>query len=123
MAAGIFQREASDLTVSVDDHLADCFTAPGSQGDIHHGVVAGLARDRGADALEAAGGVRHFPPPARQPVHRVTVQPHVEFPACFLPATFDKVAEQRLCPVRRAWWDVLGHWLASVLPGRATRIL
>src|ERR1700684_1618662 len=118
MSARILQRQASNLALSVKDHLADGFTAPGNQRDIHHGVIAGLAGDRCAYALEAARGSRHFPPLAGEPVHDVIAQPHRGFPAYLLPATLDEVAEQRTCPVRRIWWDALGHCLAPVLLGR-----
>src|ERR1700727_667115 len=119
MSAGILYRQASDLTLSVKGHLADCFTTPGNQRDIHHGVIAGLAGDRRADVLEAASGVCHVPPPTGEPVHEhVIVHPRAEFWACLPPATLDEVIEQRTCPVRRVWWDVLGHCLAPVLPGR-----
>jgi hypothetical protein len=119
MPAGILYRQASDLTVSVKDHLADCFTTPRNQRDIHHGAIAGPAGDRRADALEAASGVRHVPPPAGEPVHEhVIARPRVEFRACLPPTTLDEVTEQRTCPGRRIWWDVLGHCLAPVLPRR-----
>src|ERR1700733_7217939 len=119
MPTGIVYRQASDLTLSVKGHLADCFTTPGNQRDIHHGVIAGPAGDRGADALEAARGIPHVPPPAGEPVHEhLIVQPRVEFGACLPPPTLDEVTEQRTCPVRRIWWDVLGHCFAPVLPGR-----
>src|ERR1700728_3588230 len=119
MSTGILYRQPSDLTLGVKGHLADCFTTPGNQRDIHHGVIAGPAGDRRADALKAASGVRHVPPPAGEPVQEhVMAQPRVEFRACLPPTTLDEVTEQRMCPVRRICWDVLGHCLAPVLPGR-----
>src|SRR5580693_4934481 len=100
MPAGIVYRQASDLTLSVKGHLADCFTTPGNQRDIHHGVIAGLAGDGRADALEAARGVSHVPPPAGELVH-VIAEPPGGFPPYPLPAILDDVAEQRMRPVRR----------------------
>src|SRR5258708_15780243 len=94
MSAGIFQRQARDLTVRVEDHHASgCFTGPESQRDIYHGVIAGLAGGRGAHAFEAANGPGHASPPVGDPVYvHVLSQYHVEFTACLLPATLDASA-------------------------------
>jgi hypothetical protein len=119
-SAGIFQPQAGDLTVTIDDHTPDSGTGLEGQRDIYHGVAARLAGHRGSHALEPASGLGHGSPPACDPV-RIHAHARVEFVACLLPAAPDEIAEQRLCPVLWIGRNVLCHrpcsctcWLAAV---------
>jgi hypothetical protein len=57
-----FQRQASDLAGTVEDHFPDCPAGCESQRNIHQGVTAELPGGRGIYALEAARGIRHRRP-------------------------------------------------------------
>jgi len=86
-----FQRQASDLVGTVEDHFPDCLSGRESQRDIHQGVTTELPGRRGIYALEAAGGIRHRRPLAGK-VH-ISAQARVELPVHLLPAALDEVAE------------------------------
>jgi hypothetical protein len=76
-----FQRQASDLVGTVEDHFPDCLTGRESQRDIHQGVTTELPGRRGIYALEAAGGIRHRRPLAGKVY--VSAQARVEPPSTF----------------------------------------
>jgi hypothetical protein len=86
-----FQRQASDLVGTIEDHFPDCPAGRERQRDIHQGVVTELPGRRSIYALEPAGGIRHRRPLAGK-VH-VSAQARVELPVHLLPAAFDEVAE------------------------------
>ena len=88
-SAGIFQLQAGDLTVTIDDHTPDSGTGLEGQRDIYHGVAARLVGRRGSDVLEPASGLGHGSPPACDPV-RIHAHARVEFVACLLPVAPDE---------------------------------
>jgi len=86
-----FQRQASDLVGTIEDHFPDCPAGRESQRDIHQGVTTELPGRRGIHPLEAAGGIRHRRPLTGK-IH-VSAQARVELPVHLLPAALDEVAE------------------------------
>jgi hypothetical protein len=105
-----FQRQASDLAGTVEDHFPDCPAGREGERDVHQGIATELPGRRGVYALEAAGGIRHRRPPAGKV--NLSAQDCVELPVHLLPAALDEVGEQQAGPVRRIARDVLGHWLS-----------
>jgi hypothetical protein len=89
-----FQRQASDLVGTVEDHFPDCPAGRESQRDIHQGVTTELPGRRGIYAVEAAGAIHHLRPHGNEAVREhVPAQGRVELPVHLLPAALDEVAE------------------------------